>query len=227
MSKDDFPGKKRILLPVIHVSNYEQALHNSLIAEDTGCDGVFLINHHINHQKLIAIFNRLSNVFPKLWMGLNFLDLWPSEAFQVIPKKASGLWTDNGLIAENIPDQKAAETISQKRIESGWEGMYFGGVAFKYQHSVQNLEQVASAAAMHMDVITTSGERTGCPPDQEKILRMKSATGDIPLAIASGISAENIHLYPDCKFFLVATSISKDFLNFDPVLLKKLVKAAR
>lgn len=62
-----------------------------------------------------------------------------------------------------------------------------------------------------MDIITTSGEGTGTPAEIEKILEMHSASSKIgvPLAIASGIDADNIDTYlPYIDVFLVSTGIS-------------------
>jgi predicted TIM-barrel enzyme len=79
-----------------------------------------------------------------------------------------------------------------------------------------------------MDVVTTSGPGTGLPANVEKISRMKQALGDFPLAIASGITSENIHKYlPYATCFLVATGISKDFHSIDPERLRVLIENVR
>ena len=75
-----------------------------------------------------------------------------------------------------------------------------------------------------MDVVTTSGPGTGQPATREKITRMKRALGAFPLAIASGITPENVGDYlevADC--FLVATGISTSFTELDPGRLRELV----
>lgn len=78
-----------------------------------------------------------------------------------------------------------------------------------------------------MDVVTTSGPATGQAADIAKIKTMRASLGKTPLAIASGISPENISLYlgvADC--FLVATSLLIPNTNeFDPYRLESLVKA--
>lgn len=69
-----------------------------------------------------------------------------------------------------------------------------------------------------MDAVTTSGPGTGYAADIEKIRRMKQALGNTPLAIASGITPENIVNYlPHADCFLVATEISRNFTELDPV----------
>jgi len=59
--------------------------------------------------------------------------------------------------------------------QSNWKGIYFGGVAFKYQEDVTDLAKVAVAAMPFLDVITTSGVGTGIAPNLEKIKHMKNA----------------------------------------------------
>ena len=68
-----------------------------------------------------------------------------------------------------------------------------------------------------MDVVTTSGERTGKPPEVTKISDMKNAIGNTPLGIASGISIDNISDYiPIADCFLVASSMLQPGTdNFD------------
>ena len=79
-----------------------------------------------------------------------------------------------------------------------------------------------------MDVVTTSGPGTGWSASVEKIGAMKEALGDFPLAIASGVTPENVTDYlgiADC--FLVATGISKSFEELDASLLEALLKKVR
>ena len=57
---------------------------------------------------------------------------------------------------------------------------------------------------------------------------MKQAIGDFPLAIASGITPENVKDYlevADC--FLVATGISNSFSELSPVRVRELVRNIR
>jgi len=45
-----------VVLPVAHVESENQALRNAKIARESGCDGVFLINHGISVRRLLEIF---------------------------------------------------------------------------------------------------------------------------------------------------------------------------
>lgn len=220
-------SKSPVILPVIHVESMEQTLRNAEIAREAGCDGVFLINHSINYNNLLKIHQTLSSVFRDWWIGVNCLDLHPQEIFCRIEKDVDGIWVDNAMIDERCQDQPAADMIKEKQLQTGWRGLYFGGVAFKYQRHVESLAQAARLATKYMDVVTTSGPGTGQAALLEKIFVMKKALEDFPLAIASGITPDNVHNYDnvaDC--FLVATGISKNFTELDPALVKALIKEA-
>src|SRR5438477_29238 len=79
------------------------------------------------------------------------------------------------------------------------------------------LAAAARAAAASMDVVTTSGPGTGQAAAPDKLRRMKEALGVTPLAIASGVTPENVGGYlPWVDCFLVATGISRTFEEFDP-----------
>ena len=215
---------RHVVLPVIHVASAEQARRNAAIARDAGADGVFLINHSIGSDTLLKIHGEIADLFPNWWIGVNCLDLDPETVFDRISTGVSGVWVDNSMIQEGQQDQPSAEAILAAQSENGWTGLYFGGVAFKYQRHVSDLTMAAQVARRFMDVVTTSGPGTGKAAHVEKIRTMKEALGDFPLAIASGITPDNILDYlpcPDC--YLVATGIGKSFEELDPVLVKHLI----
>lgn len=224
---DLFPFRPAIL-PVIHVESADQALRNAEIARRAGCDGLFLINHAGSCADLLTIHHDLTTEFPGWWIGINCLDLAPVSVFKEISQEVDGVWVDNAGIDESSQAQGVAERIAQAQRESGWQGLYFGGVAFKYQRQVADLERATKLATGYMDVITTSGPGTGQAAHVAKIRTMRKAAGECPLAIASGIAPENAHQYvgiADC--FLVATGISRNWREFDPERVKKLVANVR
>ena len=115
-----------------------------------------------------------------------------------------------------------------EKFSERWSGLYFGGVAFKYQRPVDDLAQAAMIAADYMDVVTTSGPGTGHAASLEKISCLKQALGDQPLAIASGITPENVGDYLDrADCFLVATGVSKLWEELDSDGLTALVQNVR
>jgi len=224
---------KHVVLPVIHVEDLKQAILNIAVAKEAGADGVFIINHNIPYEKLLDIYQLVSDKFPGFWMGINLLDLGPFEVFDTIFGKGlrvQGVWTDNAMIDEFLKDHNQDEPEKIKRFISmdSWKGLYFGGVAFKYQRQVYELEKAAKIAERYMDVVTTSGPATGQEPDTEKIRRIRQAIPGKPLAIASGITPENVKDYlelADC--FLVATGISRNFFTLDETKTERLIETVR
>lgn len=222
---------KHVVLPVIHVLDGPQAIRNTEIAQEAGADGVFLNDMDgRGSRRFLKIIESVHAEFPDYWLGANFLNE-PDiiDAFTQSPPYIKGLWTDNARISELFEHQPHAQIISQARKESGWDGLYFGGVAFKYQEKVRNLAKVAKAAVPFVDVVTTSGDGTGIAANTEKIKIMKEAIGDYPLGIASGISPENIADYlPHADVFLVATSLLiQGQENFDPSRVRQLIQIVR
>ena len=216
MYRDTFK-KRHTVLPVIHAENIDQTLKNIQIIQEEGADGAFLVNHSISHEELRDIYNSCPSDF---WIGLNFLGMKPIDAFAQ-SQSENGLWIDDACINEKTPIQKKAEEIEDAREDSL---LYFGGVAFKYRRKVEDLEAAAKIATQYMDVVTTSGPGTGKEADIDKIRRMKEAIGDFPLAIASGITPENVTTYmPYVDCFLVATGISDSFTELSRDKLRSLL----
>lgn len=219
---------RHVLLPVIHVEDREQALANASIARDAGTDGVFLINHDVSSEALLDIHAEVAGKFPRWFVGVNCLGVAPQACFAKLSPQVAGLWVDDAAIDERTSAQPAAEAIANARTASGWSGLYFGGVAFKYRRPVAEVGQAAKAARPHMDVVTTSGPGTGAAASVEKIRLMHGALAGHPLAIASGITPENVRDYlPYASCFLVATGISRSFYELDPRLVSRLVAEVR
>lgn len=205
-----------VFLPVIHVEAEDQAVRNMKIARDNGADGVFLINHTIRWSQLLSVYDWARGSFPTFWIGINCLDLDRSMALQHAPTGLQGLWCDNGGV-DDIGVSQNFFYFENLRKSRGWKGLYFGGVAHKGQNRVYDPALAAKHAVGHIDVITTSGDSTGQPPEVSKIQAMRRAINGHPLAIASGMSVENVERFmPYCDCFLVASSIGHSFSELDP-----------
>lgn len=204
-----FP-KRNTLLIVVHAVSEEQVLRNVSVALKGGADGVFLINHSIPAGELLRYYATVRMQYPRRWIGLNLLDLMPHETVIFLPPRTSGVWFDDIGIAEDKEEPDSmARAVRDVHQAFAKEALLFGGVAFKYRQPVRDLRRVAQLAVPHTDVLTTSGDATGVAADPEKIRVMKRAIGNHPLAIASGVTVENVNQYmkwADC--FLVATGVS-------------------
>lgn len=215
---------ERNFFPVIHAESFEQTLRNARIAFENGADGIFLINHAIDARRLCAIYDMVSRTHPGKQIGLNFLDRPPEQAFCILPISAFALWVDDAGVHANAmrPTQFAEYRLNERRrIIPHWKGLYFGGVAFKYQEKSGDPSEEAQLAAPFVDVITTSGDATGSAPSVEKMRSMKEAVPSKPLAVASGMTPENVDLFlPYVDYFLVATGISFSHTELDPARVR-------
>ena len=133
------------------------------------------------------------------------------------------------LMSVEESDQINAKRINIVRKESGWQGLYIGGTAFKKQREVKPEMYAYSGrlAAAHMDIVVTSGIATGHAADINKIKTFRESCGETTLAVASGITPENAKEYvQDVDLFMVATGINfdDDFYNIDSNKLIKLIK---
>ncbi len=224
-----FQDHAKVFLAVVHVESEAQALRNVAIARSSGAHGVFLINHSINHFELYRIYRRVRRAHSTWWIGLNPLGLDPAAALAITPDDVSGLWFDRGGVDLKSDDPaRVARELQRLRDASPWRGVHFGGVAFKYQPQGGDPAKEASLAAPYMDVVTTSGDATKRPPSIAKIASMRAAIGQKPLAIASGMTPENVNAfldYVDCV--LVATGVSFSHTEFDPERLRMLSDIVR
>jgi hypothetical protein len=222
-------SSRHVILPILHATGKDQVLGNARLARDEGADGVFLISHgRVTDDELLRIHQDLVADLPGFWAGVNCLSLSVEETFARVGDRVAGVWVDDALVDERQEEQPAAQRVLEMQRRHGWRGLYFGGVAFKYQRPVKELARAAALAARCMDVVTTSGPGTGQAASPEKIRTMKQALGEHPLAIASGVTPENVGDYlPHADCFLVATGISYTFEELDPARLRDLVRVVR
>ena len=219
--------KRHVVLPVVHVTDFDQALRNATLAFDAGCDGVFLVNHRGDDETLQQIASNIHCIHFGKWIGINCLGLSPLKTFSEVPN-LDGVWCDNAGIEESQQDQSYPARVRTLQAHRCPNSLYFGGVAFKYQRPVEDLENAARIASAHMDVVTTSGAGTGESASLDKIRRMKLALDGGALAIASGITPENVVDYlPFADAFLVATGISSSFEELDPKRTRELVQRVK
>lgn len=243
-------GRRHVVLPVVHVTGDEQALRNVQVARDAGADGAFLISHgrDFGHQQLLALHGRLAKQAQGFWLGVNCLDLdapgvltrvgassWDADrrwqanpAFHPGAEGLGGVWCDDAGVRDDVVAQPEAERAWAAKQAHGVSALYFGGVDFKHQRAARDPAEAARLGARYMDVVTTSGNATGAAPAVAKIRAMKRALPDTPLAIASGITPDNVlDFLPWADAFLVATGISSSFDELDPARTRALIERVR
>tara|TARA_B110000090_G_C13383694_1_gene446776 strand:+ start:1109 stop:1855 length:747 start_codon:yes stop_codon:yes gene_type:complete len=221
-----------VVLPVIHVLDSDRTRKNVEVLLEAGAQGCFLINHDFEPEKFLPIIRDTRAAFPSLWMAVNFLAVTGKDAFPILGQLQAGgcqvdaYWADDACIDEDGANIEAKE-IEAARASSGWDGLYFGGTAFKKQREVDpsRYGDAAREACPFMDVIATSGVATGQEADLGKIEIFRAAIGDHPMALASGISPDNALAYADVDCFMVATGINEpgNFYDIDPSRLAELM----
>lgn len=192
-----FCNMKTELIPVIHVVNVNQALTN--VRTCLACDikKAFFINHHVTVEELLNCTDKVKNLHPEFWTGINMLGLTTEEALSKNLSNIDALWCD------------ATITSERAKMYRKFNGQFFGGLAFKYQPQPLDLKTACEDAILATDVATTSGQATGKAADIEKIIKIREFLGDHPLAIASGVSVDNIDNYKNLvDYMLVASSIT-------------------
>ena len=234
---DFFGGNGPVILPVIHVISHNQTASNIDKLIDAGISGCFLINHDFDVDKFLPIIRSIRTRYPDFWIGLNFLAVTGRDAFPVLATLAKqgcridAYWADDARIDEREDQQIEANEIQNIRQQTGWNGLYFGGTAFKKQREVNPADYKKSAqiAGDFMDVVTTSGIATGNAAEISKIATFRSALPDTPIALASGITPANATDYAMVDCFMVATgiNITDDFYNIEPARLQSLILKCR
>ena len=232
-----FKAPGPVVLPVIHALDAGQVNENIRILVGEGAPGCFLINHDFGIDPFLPVIGEVRSAWPSLWMGVNFLAVTGRDAFPILGElgktgcRIDAYWGDDARIDETGQDPSEARKIAAVRAASGWQGLYFGGTAFKKQRPVEpaRWQDAAREAVPFMDVVTTSGVATGEETDLRKVRDFRAGTGDAPLALASGVTPENARRYADADAFLVATGINRpgDFYNIDPARLARLMRITR
>jgi adenine phosphoribosyltransferase len=226
------------VLPVIHVKDQIQINRNIELVVECGAQGVLLINHDFGVRDFLPLIRACRRDHPSLWLGVNFLGVTGLKAFPILGDLENdgcpidAYWADDARIDERKTDQLEAAEIAKARTMSHWSGIYFGGTAFKKQRVVDPDDYVEAAvlASKWLDVVTTSGISTGNAADVEKIRKFREGAKDTALAVASGITPENVNSYKsNIDAILVSTGINRnsDFYNIDGVKLNRLIRNCR
>lgn len=216
-----------IFLPVVHVLDPDQTFNEVDVALSNGASGFFLIAHKLPFHHLTEIFNKVRNLHPTAWMGVNYLDLRADAAVRMVAhlNDCDGLWVDS--IGCKEPDMTPMRLSGLARYcFAGDKWRFFAGTLFKYQRDEADPDAVVRRNSELFDVVCTSGPETGVAPDIEKIKQMRRhLDDDTPLAVASGISAENVRPLIDyVDTFMVASSLEVEHGKFDPAKVAELAR---
>jgi uncharacterized protein len=221
---EDVFGCPRVLLPVIHPVDEATAMESVRVAHAAGVKGIFLINQGMSSEQVLELVMVVRARYPELWIGLNLLGVRPAQVLErglaACEGRVDGIWADNAHVEEGAAVQPVAQELVTARRAHGWNGLYFGGVAFKYQREIAaaDLGSAAATSLPYMDVVCTSGPGTGQAADVSKVIAMRAGLGARgALALASGVTEANVANYlPYVDAYLVGTGIEHAFGILDP-----------
>ena len=210
------------IYPVVHIKEPNEAAEQAGIALETGADGVFLLDPEShNFDNLVQTYNLLKLERPDSYVGINLLQtkgpvhdidtvakLWGGGELSTLP---TALWIDDvrGYVNNTAELEKAARIRADNPVGSM---RLYGGTAFKYtQHYTDVPFEAAEQAhenSQFVDIVTTSGAKTGDSPEVRKVSAMAQLVGRDSLALASGVDVANIESYrPHVGHILVASSV--------------------
>lgn len=213
-----------LVYPVLHYLHDSQAMANADLAVEAGVDGLFLISMEGQDDRLEASALAIKAKYPALKVGINYLQ---SSAAQAIHRNIEvGLhmtWADDAGVHSVNPNLETQKRI-QEALALNPSHQFFGGASFKYLAPEPNPGEAARMAAAMGITPTTSGPGTGRAAPLSKIAAMSAALGGTDLAIASGVTPDNVLDYaPYLSHILVSSGVSRDFHNFDFELLCQLM----
>lgn len=225
---------KKTFLVALHAHHRKQVFDEAeKILTSDGAHGVLLVNNGgyvrcdtAEYPNLFDIAIELKSTYPDFLIGINPLDLTPTEAMRrTIDTPLDILWTGNAGIIER--DNKAYLNNTMEVYLPKLKAAFYGGVAFKGQPQPKNLKTVIQYAAKRFGQVITSGEATGKAASLDKIISLKQMIGNTPLGIASGLSVENVREYlPYTDILIVASSLTAgDFFTYHSEKIKQFRKA--
>lgn len=213
------------VFPVIHHRDAKTSREQADLAFHVGADGVFLISHHGQNDELFTLAHAIKAAHPQLKVGINLLGVSAYDAYlRIAMNKVDMMWTDTPGVT-SLGTDDGAKRIAMHLINGPRGPVVYGSVAFKYQPYEGDPAGAARAAAALGMLPTTSGASTGNAPSVSKARAMSEALGGGPLAVASGMTPENVDDFlPYFTHYLVATGVSLDDYHFDLARLRTFVE---
>lgn len=205
---------KTEIIPVIHKIDDSQVKSNVETCLSCDIKKVFIIDHNISKPKVYEDLIKTAQTVKwdyKMWVGVNLLGVSTVKALSH-DILVDALWCDESI----------SPTMAKRYRE--FKGQFFGGLAFKYQPQPTDLEKACMDAVFATDVATTSGPATGKAATVPKIKLLRSYLGTHPMAIASGVNADNVASYNGlADYLMVASSITDHNELIDADKLKELI----
>lgn len=190
----------------------EKDLNN---ATEGGADGVVFINEFSEYEHLHSVIKELRAKYLDVKIGANYLgnkdDPYGYKGTFFLSKEyqLQIAWTDFSGI--DLIKERPPISLHEIEAERPRDVFYCSGIHMKYSTLIdqsKSLIESAYQAIGWVDGILLTGPTTGVLPNPHNVIAVKSAVGNYPLGLASGVSTQNAHLvkrYID--FCLVGTSL--------------------
>lgn len=195
----------RTFYAVIHAHDVTHGYEQAARALEAGADGIALIDQLCTPDDVSALAVRLKPLIADRGRLLVNILNDDQQALDIASERDCGVWADalTGTLQGCLDQGLAAEMTVlcgfgfKYQRETDLETGYLLGLAGQYQKM--------SARFVYM----TSGRATGLAPTSVWLRRLRALIGeDTPLAVASGMTPENIGSYlGQASCFLVGTSI--------------------
>jgi len=228
-----FGSTKGIILPVLSCYSESQFKKNIIKLYDyfvtKKINGIWILPTDSDIKTVTNVFLWTKKIYPDFWIGINLIGMHIPKVLNYLSDiKPDGIWIDNSHLTDQ-EKQNIPEIILDQFKKLKFKGLYFGGVLFKYTSVNGDPLKIIKKTNKYMDVLTTSGEKTGVEIEQDKIKFIhKNTHKNILIANASGITPENVHKIKKlCSIFIVRTSIVDKKNNIDLKKLNKLIKSIK
>lgn len=228
-----FKTTSKVLLPVLSCYSYKQFISNIKklypLYQEKMINGVWLLTNNTNSNTIEKVIIWVRKNFSDLWIGVNLIGENIITILEFINKnRPDGIWNDRSSVNDEKYQNVPNIMIDQiKRLK--WSGLYFGGILFKYVAVQGDKKNIVKKSSKYMDVLTTSGIGTGIPIEKKKLeFIYKTKHKNLPVAVASGITPENISdIIQYCNIFIVRSSIVDSNNNVSISKLFKLINAIK
>lgn len=211
------------IIPVIHHKTELLSIKNAEICAKNKSYGIFVISMDGDNFGLAALSRRIKLEFPELKVGINLLGCSALDSvYEGLNYSLDMTWSDFPIVTGSYITPEAK--LIEEEIKTT-RHLFFNSVDFKYQKAEPNIHQAVLNSQLLGFVPTTSGQATGKAADLSKIKSMKDSLKEYPLAIASGLTPDNVNEYsPYIEYGLVATGISEDFYTFNELKLLEIIQ---
>jgi hypothetical protein len=214
-----------VLIPVIRFSTAAAAMANANIARDAGCDGVFLVHPEGEDGLLIPVTRHIKEEWPAGMVGIHFKNTPAMAALDL--SLGNGLdmtWTDNISQSNSSEASRVASVLGKLTSHLFFDSIDPSG----FHQKPPDPFEAATKTRRHRMIPATRFSPEDETEEIRKLAILRSAVGNAALAVASGITVENVHaLTPYASHLLFASGASDTFFTLDPELTRAMVTQAK